>query len=118
MPISYITHQGRKILHVDFAGIKDKQKVIENLEEMVKFYKSSFDEIYLLLDISGTFTDPEIMNKLKTYGKEYFRGKSKKRAILGVTGIKKLLLNAYSLFTGTEVATFDSLEEAKNYLAA
>ena len=118
MPVSYISHKSRKILHVDFKDIKEKEKVLKNLEEMVKFYKSATEEIYLLLDVRGTFTDPEVMDKLKNYGKTVFKGKSKKRAVLGVSGIKSLLLRAYSLFTNTDVAPFDNIEEAKDYLAS
>lgn len=118
MPVSYITHKGRNILHVDFKDIKDKRIVLENIEEMVKHYKTATEDIYLLLDVRGTFTDPEVMDKLKNYGKTVFKGKSQKRAILGVSGVKSLLLKAYKIFTNTEIATFDSVEEAKDYLAA
>ncbi len=117
MPVSYVTHKNRKILHVDFKDIKEKEKVLDNLEEMVKFYKSATEDIYLLLDVRGTFTDPEVMDKLKNYGKSVFKGKSKKRAVLGVSGIKSILLRAYSLFTNTDVAPFDDIEQAKDYLA-
>lgn len=118
MPVSYISHKNRKILHVDFKDMKEKEKVLQNLEEMVKHYKSATEEIYLLFDVRGCFTDPEVMDKLKNYGKNVFKGKSKKRAVLGVSGIKGLLLKAYSLFTNTDVATFEDFEEAKDYLAS
>ena len=118
MPVSYITYKDRKILHVDFKDIKDKERVLVTLEDMVTHYKAAKDEIFLLFDVRGCFTDPEVMDKLKNYGKNVFKGRSKKRAVLGVSGIKGLLLRGYSLFTNTEVATFDDIEEAKNYLAA
>ena len=118
MPVSYITHNGRKILHVNFKDIKSKDAVMSNLEDMKKHYIEATDKIYLLLDVRGTFTDPEVMDTLKHYGKQYFSGKSEKRAILGITGVKKILLRAYSIVTGTNVASFDSEEEAKDYLAS
>lgn len=117
MPVSYITHNNRKILHVDLKDIKSKPTVMENLEEMVRFYQETTEPIYLLLDVSGTYTDPEVMDKLKYYGKHVFKGKSKKRAVIGVGGVKKILLRGFSLVTGTEVAPFDDIEKAKEYLA-
>ena len=45
------------------------------------------------------------------------KGKSEKRAILGVGGIKKILLRAYSMVTGTNVTPFEDEEKAKDYLA-
>lgn len=118
MPVSYISHKGRNILHVDFKDIKDKRIVLENLDLMVAAYKESTEDIYLLLDVRGTFTDPEVMDKLKQNGKTTFKGKSKKRAVLGVTGIKAMLLKGYKLFTNTELSVFDTIEEAKEYLAS
>ncbi|MEQ6165876.1 hypothetical protein AAOE16_01675 [Ekhidna sp. MALMAid0563] len=118
MPVSYITHKGRKILYVNFKDIKSKEAVLANLEEMKKFYLEATEKIYLLLDVRGTFTDPEVMDRLKNYGKNHFNGKSEKRAVLGVTGVKKILLKGYNLVTKTEVQPFDDEEQAKDYLAS
>lgn len=117
MPVSYIIHKNRKILYVNFKDIKTKAIVLENIELMAKFYRESNEKIYLLFDVRGTFTDPEIMDKLKNYGKTVFNGKSEKRAVLGVGGVKKILMRAYSLVTGTSVAPFEDEEKAKDYLA-
>ena len=118
MPVSYITHNGRKILYVNFKDMKTKDKVMDNIEEMKKFYVEATEDIYLLLDVRGTYNDPEVMDRLKTYGKQYFNGKSVKRAVLGVSGVKKILLKGYAMFTKTEVQPFDSEEDAKDYLAS
>ena len=118
MPVSYITHKGRKILHVDFKDMKSKEAVLANLEEMKKHYLEATEKIYLLLDVRGTFTDPEVMDRLKNYGKNHFKGRSEKRAVLGVVGVKKILLKGYNLFTKTEVQPFDDEEKAKDYLAS
>ena len=117
MPVSYINHQNRKILYVNLEGLKDKEVVMDHLDQMADAYRQSLEKIYLLLDVRGTYTDPEVMDKLKNYGKSVFNGKSEKRAILGVDGLKKLLLKGYSMFTGTKVEVFDTVDQAKNYLA-
>jgi len=118
MPVSYIEHKGRKILYVNFKDIKSKETVMENLEDMKKHYLEATESIYLLFDVRGTFTDPDVMDRLKSYGKNYFRGKSEKRAVLGVSGVKKILMKGYALVTQTEVQPFDDEEEAKDYLAS
>lgn len=58
------------------------------------------------------------MDKLKNYGKTVLKAKSAKSVVLGIGGVKALLLRAYSLFTSTDVATFDDIEKAKDYLAS
>lgn len=117
MPVSHITHKGREILHVDFSHLKQKSPVMDTLNDWVKAYKESDKEIFLLLDVTEAFSDPEVMEKMKHYGKTVFKGKSKKRAVVGITGAKKLLLRGYKLFTNTDLSTFDTVDEAKEYLA-
>ncbi len=118
MPISYITYKGKKILHADFKDLKDKDAVLENLERMKEHYLEAEDKILLLADLRGTFSNPEIMDKLKYYGKTVFHGRSVKRAVIGIVGVKKILLKAYNVFTSNEVIPFESEEEAKDYLVS
>jgi hypothetical protein len=118
MPIDYITHKGKKILHVNLKDVKDKESVLEHLDLMAKFYLESDGNILLLADLTNTFTNPEVMDKLKHYGKTVFTGRSKKRAVVGMTGMKKILMNAYNMFTKNEVVPFNTEEEAKDYLVS
>lgn len=116
MPVSSINHKGREILHVDLRDLKHKKDVLDSFDEMKEHYLKS-NEIYLLFDMTKAYWDPDIMSKLKDYGKKYFNGRSKKRAVLGVTGLRKILMKGYTAATGTEVKLFDDLEKAKDYLA-
>jgi len=56
------------------------------------------------------------MERSKQLGAEVFKVKTEKGAVLGVTGIKKVLLNAYNMVAGEKLRAFDSEEEAKEYL--
>ena len=118
MPIAYITHKDRKILYVDISNMQDKQLVMGTFDEMTIYYKNSTEPIYPLLDITGAYSDPEVNDLIKHYGKTVFKGKSKKRAIVGMTAIKSIIVKGFSIATGTEVKAFNSLREAKDYLAA
>ena len=118
MPVSYITYKDRTILYVDLKGIKNKLEVEHDIHLMADFYKKATEDIYLLLDITGAYLGPEIADLFKTYGKTTFKGKSKKRAVLGITKLKAIILRGYSIVTNTEVKPFDSMEDAKDYLAS
>ena len=54
---------------------------------------------------------------MKEYGKTYFKGKAEKRAFVGVQGLKKLILKAYTVIVGGNLKMFEDLEQAKDYLA-
>jgi len=49
------------------------------------------------------------VNKKKLAGKE---------SVVGITGIKKSLLNSINLLASSKNVPFDTLEEAKNYLVS
>lgn len=59
------------------------------------------------------------MSKVKEYGNTVFNEHMECSAVLGITGLKKILFNGYNRATGaTNVKTFDSKEEALDWLAA
>ena len=118
MPVSNLVYKGRAILYVDFSYLKKKEPVMETLYDWVKAYQEAEEEIYLLLDVREAFNDPEVMDKMKYYGKTVFKGKSRKRAVVGIKGAKKLLLRGYKLFTNTDISPFDTIEDANEYLAS
>lgn len=116
MPVSYITYKGKQILYCDFRDMKAKQEVLTNLELMVKFYVEADKKILTLADVRGTYTDPEITEKIKYYGKAVFALKAEKRAIIGINALRRIVLRGYNLFTNNDLRPFETEEEAKEYL--
>ena len=98
MPVSWMKHNDRLILYSDYRGLKSEDKMLENLKE-------------------DTFISKTFMNELTEVGKRQ-KGKTLKSAILGVTGFKKVFVNAYSRVTGEAVRAFDTEEAALNYLTS
>jgi hypothetical protein len=56
------------------------------------------------------------MERLQVLGKEVIERKTKKGALIGVMGIKKLLLKGYNIFTGGSLKAFNNEESALEYL--
>ena len=120
MPISFITHKGKEILYCDFRNLNTDEKLIENLELVVKFLRESPEtsSFLVLTDYRGSNVGSDFMESAKKYGKEIMNQKTEKGAILGIFGIKKILLKAYTRFSGENLIPFDSEEEAKDYLVS
>ncbi len=57
-----------------------------------------------------------IKDKTKRLGKEVFSVYAKKRAIIGMDGLRGLILKGYNAITGNDLKPFPTLEEAKDYL--
>ena len=116
MPISYITYKGKEILYIDLRESKTEQRSKELLAETVKYYEESSGNLIALTNVEGTYMNPEIIEETKKYAKSLFSVKAKKRAMVGVKGLKKLIFNSYAKISGNNIRLFDTEEEAKDYL--
>lgn len=117
MPINYITHKNQKILYVDLSESKSESRSLELLEETREAYENAVGELYVLINTEGAFVNATVSDKMKKYGKLYFRERAKFRAFVGVKGLKKIIMSAYIKIAGGNVKLFDDIEEAKDYLA-
>ena len=118
MPISYITYKGKDILYIDLRESKTEQRSKELLAETVKAYQESSGDIIALTNVEGAYMNPEIIEETKKYAKSLFTQRAKKRAMVGVKGLKKLIFNSYAKISGNNIRLFDTEEEAKEFLIA
>lgn len=117
MEVKWIEHDGRKIVSVNFRGAKDGSEMINLLHQFAEILQRSPGRILSLLNFENAYVSPAFMNEAKKLGKEIGLEKMGKSAFVGVTGLKKILFQAYVSFTGqADVRTFDTDQEAKDWL--
>lgn len=113
----FIPYKGREILYVDYTGVEDAEMLRERIRHAEDLIMSSGKKDLLeLVDVSGSFAEPESIILLKESAKitaPYVR----KGAIVGVSGVKKVLLNFIKKFSGLNMEPKDTLDEAKDWLA-
>jgi hypothetical protein len=114
MKLSWITYKSKKILFVDYRG-KNTQEMIEQLEYETKVILEQKEPVLYLADFTGCPVSNEFMEKANSLGKltAHLQARS---AILGISGMKSVLLNTFNLFTSTKLRAFNSEIEAKEYL--
>lgn len=117
MSVSYIKHKGRDILYVDLTESKSEKRSLELLEETKDAYLAATNKIRVLVNTEGAYVNSVISSKMKEYGKKYFNDRAEKRAFVGITGLKKLILKAYVGIVGGNIELFNDVEAAKDYLA-
>ena len=118
MSVKKIVQKGQTILVADYRGLNKAEQQIQNLDELAKILKSSPSSLPIFSNFDGVPVGTEFMNKVKPWGKE-LQPKIKRQALLGVTGLKNILLQGYILFTGEkEIKTFDTEAEALAYLTS
>ncbi len=115
MPVQWIDYKGHKILYADYRGLVSEEKMLENLKAEEEFYRTITTKVLSLNDYRDTYVSNNFINKVTELGK-INKDKNLRSAILGISGMKKLLLNTFSMVSGMPVRSFDSETDAKEYL--
>jgi hypothetical protein len=115
--IQLINYKGQEIIYINYGGftVHTKDEFIKTIETAAEFMISRGENQLTLTDVRNTFGDSETVAKLKEISSKtkFYR---KKAAVVGVTGVKSVLLKAINLFSKSEVVPFDTIEEAKEWL--
>jgi hypothetical protein len=111
---SIITYKGKEISYFDYRGMK-MDEIIKLIEEISKKALQENKRRLQLSNLTGIFAVPEFMDAVNKAGK-MTKHLTSKSAVVGITGAKKLLLNMYNTFTGSNMKAFDDEESAKEWL--
>jgi hypothetical protein len=117
MSVEWIEHKGKRILYVDYSGMQEEEG-IKNLETQADLMRTLTESVLVLANYQGTYATPTFMKYVQTLGREVIEPKTKKGALIGITGIKKLLLNTYNMVTGGSLKAFPDRESALEYLVS
>jgi hypothetical protein len=117
MKSKWITHQGKRIMFADYTnfGIDTSalQAEINAVDDII--CQKADGAILLLVDVRNTTTTIEAVELLKRSSARTTRH-LQKVAVIGVPGIRRMLLNVVSQFSGQEMIIFDDIESAKDWL--
>ena len=119
MKSKWITHAGKSIFHIDLSDFwTDADALRTELDEASAITcQQPEDSLLVLTDVRGTVLSSEVLN----IGKESSAKTTKhvrKTAVLGISGFRKVLLDAVSRFSGQSFAVFEDAEEAKDWLVS
>lgn len=114
MSINWTTQRGKRILHVDYRGMTPELMMDQLLKESNLIMKEAEPVNYLGI-FEDTVVNSEFMNLANKLGKST-EPKTRKSAVVGVKGMKAVLLNTYSAITGSKMKAFKTEHDALNYL--
>lgn len=113
----FIQHKGREIYMLDCSGC-EPHEIVDIIDECARQVQSRPEQSVRTLTIAGGGKfDNSVINRLK----ELTQGNApyvEKAAVVGITGLYKVIMNAVKMFSKREFHLFDDLEEAKDFLAA
>lgn len=115
MGAEWITHKGNKILYIKYTGhTPDEQlELIKTATKML--LDTKVKDNLTLSDVKNIYVNKEFIALAKEKGKES-GVVTKKAAIVGIKGLKKILLKAVNGISGNPRKPFDTIEKAKDWL--
>ena len=113
----WMTYKGKKIIICNYSNFEmDHEAIAKDIEAVDEMICSQPEKSVLaLLDIRGTVGTPEIISHFRQSAMKT-KKHVLKNAVVGLTGIQRLLATGISRFSGQDFKSFDNEEEAKNWL--
>jgi hypothetical protein len=115
MTVKWIEYKGKRILYADFRGQTGKEG-LATIELGAKMAAASPTKVLMLSNYEGATATPEWFARAKQLGQEVFDLKVEKDAVVGVTGVKRVLLQSYNMVTKKGVVAFNTEAEALEWL--
>ena len=121
MALTIIEHKGKQIYYNDWRNIANpedfKPKIEAGNENTIQLINQGKTNILTLTDITNSFIFGETVQMLKEASK-LANPITEKSATVGLSSVKKLILNGINVFSGAKVKAFDTIEQAKDWLIA
>jgi hypothetical protein len=116
---SFIIHKGKEIYFIDYTNIKLEDEFLDAIKSTNLFREkvkaSGKKDLLMLVDISNSYVYGHAFTEMKRSG-ILTQGITKRTAVVGVSSTKKTLLEIMNAFTSLNIKSFESIDEAKNWL--
>ena len=115
MSITWISYKNKNILHLKYSGLSP-EAMCEQIKLATKtIIETKSTENLVITDMLDCFVDNDFVELAKEQGKLSLPF-CQKSAIVGITGIKKILLKGVNAISPKPRVPFDTLDEAKEWI--
>jgi hypothetical protein len=116
MSVQWIEYKGKRILYSCFKGMKDEAEIFTNLKLHLKMIANSKEPVLLLINVEDSPMTPA-NNQYTKEELPKLKAKVKKIAMVGITGLKGIIVDGIDRSVGTIPHNFCPTEdEAKEWL--
>jgi len=107
---------GQWVLYLDCRELGEEE-LLQILDEAAEKLRPMTAKVPVLANVEDVILSTEFMEKMKELGQKVFNEKVDYTAIVGVSGVKKVLLSSYNFLVGRNMKAFDNEEDALDWLA-
>jgi hypothetical protein len=114
----FVEHRGKKILLLDYSGIREPSEALRAIKESRdEVRKHPPKSLRVLTDSTDSHYDTAVVQALKdlaAHDEPYVVAS----AVVGVVGLKKVVLTAVNLFSKRKIMMFDTRGDALEWLVS
>jgi hypothetical protein len=112
----WMEHQGKKILYVDYRGMKPKE-ILPLMKETNDAVAGSTGRVLILGNVEGAVVTREVMEYLKRSASMVLRHRAEKVAVVGAAGLMAVFFDSFVAALARDNARkFGTEEEALRWL--
>jgi hypothetical protein len=112
----FVEHKGKRVLCVNLTGITDTQTAVNIIEAAKNIIRMQPQKSLLIAtDVSNSNFNSATAAAIKEFAAFNTRF-VKAGAVIGITGLKKLLYDVTVKLAGRYIGTFNTLEDALDWL--
>lgn len=115
MAVQWLDHRGTQIMYLDCRGLESPE-MVGLLDQAAEVLSALPAKALVLANVENTHITREFMDRMKMHGKTVFSTKVEKTAIVGVTGLKTVLVNAYNYLVSRNIVPFEIETQALEWL--
>jgi hypothetical protein len=118
MGVDWIQYGGKKLLYVDYNGVKNENELLKILYEEIEILKKETQRQLILVNIGNSYSTEKYKQEVQRLTKEVVRHKTEKSAIVGMVGLKKIIFGTMIKLSDGHVKLFDNEGDAKIWLVS
>ena len=115
--VRFIEHRGRSILLIDFSHLERAEDILEVIRAAKETVaKQPHSSVRTLSNVYRARYSPPVMEAIKeltVHNRPYVKA----AAVAGMEGLHRILFRAVLLFSRRNMEAFDTVEEARDWLA-
>lgn len=112
----FIEHQGRRILLFDYSGLRSADEALREIERSKKVVAlQPRGSLLVMTDVTGAHYDSRVVQGMKDLA-AHNAPFVKASAVVGVSGLQKVVYSAVILFSKRKFQLADTREQAMEWL--
>lgn len=111
----WLSYKGRFILYIDYSECQNDEEMLNQLRETADIFQRAEGGFLTIDDFTGSALSIDFLDEAKAYS-SIFNEKRSRAAVLGATGLTRVLVDAYNHSTQSPLIPFRSEADALEYL--